>query len=100
MATYNTTSPYANTQIVNNQYLDLYSARAIPSESDDVLYELGTQYTYRPDLLAYDLYGTEKLWWVFAVRNPEVLKDPVFDMVAGTKIKLPKADRVKTALGI
>lgn len=100
MAKYSTASPYYNTEIVNNQYLGTYTARPIPAEDDDVLYELGTQYTYRPDLLSYDLYGTAKLWWIFSVRNPEILKDPVFDMIAGTKIYLPKPELVKSKLGV
>jgi len=57
------------------------------------------QYTYRPDLLSYDLYGTSKLWWVFAVRNIDTIKDPVFDFVAGTTIRLPQKTTLDTVLG-
>jgi hypothetical protein len=50
-------------------------------------------------LLAYSVYGTSKLWWVFAQRNMDVLKDPVFDLVAGIKIYLPKQDQLQKFLG-
>jgi hypothetical protein len=50
--------------------------------------------------LAYDLYNDSRLWWVFAQRNPNRLKDPVFDFVAGTSIYLPDIANLKTALGI
>ena len=50
--------------------------RPIPAEPDDVLYTIEPQYTYRPDLLAFDMYGDKNLWWVFSQRNIEKLKDP------------------------
>jgi hypothetical protein len=40
------------------------------------------------------------LWWVFAQRNPNRLKDPYFDFVAGVGIYLPKADFLKQLLGL
>jgi hypothetical protein len=50
-------------------------------------------------LLAYDLYGSTKLWWVFAQRNMNVIKDPVYDMVTGTKIYLPQGSKLTEVLG-
>lgn len=100
MARYASTSPWSETRITNLGALDILTIRAVPAESDDARYTLETQYTYRPDLLAYDVYGTPKLWWVFAQRNIDIIKDPVYDMVAGTTIFLPKADTLKSLLGI
>jgi hypothetical protein len=99
MVTYNKTSPYYNTEVVNN-YLDVINFRDIPRERDDILFEVTATYEHRPDLLAYDLYSDSKLWWVFAVRNKSVIKDPVFDLVAGIKIYLPKASTIQRVLGI
>ena len=98
MTTYTKTSPYYNTSMVNN-YLDVINFRDIPKERDDILFELTATYEHRPDLLAYDLYKDQKLWWVFAVRNRSVIKDPVFDMVAGVKIYLPKASTLQKVIG-
>jgi hypothetical protein len=98
MTTYTKTSPYYNTSMVNN-YLDVINFRDIPKEKDDILFELTATYEHRPDLLAYDLYKDQKLWWVFAVRNRSVIKDPVFDMVAGVKIYLPKASTLQRVIG-
>jgi hypothetical protein len=97
---YAKTSPYYKTDISAGNYLDVYSKRVIPSEPDDILYEIQPQYTYRPDLLAYDLYGSAKLWWVFAVRNMDTIKDPVFDFVPGNKIFLPKKTLLNSIIGI
>jgi hypothetical protein len=99
MSEYSKTSPYYTTELVNG-FLGVWNARDIPPESDDILFEVTEKYQNRPDLLAYDLYSDVKLWWVFAVRNPSVLRDPVFDLIAGKQIYLPKITTIKTALGI
>lgn len=100
MAVYGKDSPWGNTRIVKGQYLDFLSIRPVPAEGDDILYTIEAQYTYRPDLLAYDLYGSTKLWWVFAQRNLDTLKDPVYDMVPGVQIYLPKGDSLQKVLGV
>jgi prophage DNA circulation protein len=71
----------------------------MPKNVDDVLFEINKTYQNRPDLLAFDLYGDSSLWWVFALRNPNTIKDPVFDMKAGRKIYLPKKSTLDTLLG-
>ena len=93
-------SPYGNTPINDAGYLDILKPRPIPVAPDDVLYEILPSYTYRPDLLAFDLYGRKELWWVFSQRNVDIIKDPIFDFVAGTKIYLPQGSKLKTSLGI
>lgn len=97
-AIYNSTSPYYNTS-QSNGYLDVINFRDIPAYTDDIFYEVTKNYEHRPDLLAYDLYGDQNLWWVFAVRNRNIIKDPVYDLTAGTKIYLPKQSTLTTALG-
>lgn len=96
---YAKTSPWANTPFNAAGYLDFMSFRQVPADDDDLLYDIQTQYVYRPDLLAYDLYQNSKLWWVFIMRNPNVLKDPVFDFTPGTQIYLPKASKIRLILG-
>ena len=99
MATYRKSSPWQDTPIENN-YLGIFRIRSVSAEPDDYLYTIEPQYTYRPDLLAYDLYGDPKLWWVFTQRNLDAIQDPVFDFVAGTQIYIPKGDSLKKALGL
>lgn len=100
MVEYNKTSPWNKTKITVGNYLDLLEYRDIPKDSTDVVYDISPVYTFRPDLLAFDLYGTSKLWWVFSVRNPDTLKDPVFDFVAGTRIYLPKKSLLSAIIGL
>lgn len=97
---YSATSPYYNTGVVNNKFLDIMVNRNIPMQPSDIYWEITTVYEYRPDLLAYDLYADSRLWWVFASRNPNRLKDPYFDFVTGVGIYLPKLDLLKQVLGI
>ena len=97
---YPASSPYYNTDLVNNQYLDIMSNRPIPMDPSDVYWEITMVYQYRPDLLAYDLYSNSMLWWVFAMRNPNMLKDPYFDFEEGKNIYLPKASTINQVLGL
>lgn len=99
MATYNNTSPWATTPVIQN-YLGNLRIRPVSAETDDPLYKIEPQYAYRPDLLSYDLYGTNKLWWVFVQRNLDVLQDPVFDFIPGTEIYLPKKQSLFKVLGL
>lgn len=98
-AEYKVTSPWHSTDFNPSGYLDLLSVRGVPAEDDDTLYEVHSAYTHRPDLLSYKLYGTSKFWWVFAQRNMDVIKDPIYDLVAGVKIYLPKKENVLRYLG-
>lgn len=99
MATYTQSSPWAST-LQNNLYLELLDIRPVPAEDDDYLYTIETQYKHRPDLLAYDLYGNPKLWWVFVQRNMSVIRDPIYDFEPGTKIYLPKKSNLSKFLGV
>lgn len=101
---YPSTSPYYLTDIFTQNkinYLEIMKYRPIPRIASDVLYTVPYVYQYRPDLLAYDLYGDAKLWWVFAARNPNTLgEDPYFNLVAGVKIYIPKQETLSRVLGI
>jgi len=96
---YSNSSPWASTSIING-YLEYFKIRPVSAEIDDPIYVIEPQYTYRPDLLSYDLYGTPRLWWVFTQRNLDVLEDPIYDFVAGTSIRLPQKANLFKILGL
>jgi hypothetical protein len=98
MAQYDSTSPYFETTY-SQFFLDTMVNRPIPKENDDLTFTINTTYQYRPDLLAFDLYGIAGLWWVFYQRNPNTLQAPPMDFKTGTLIYLPKITTLKSALG-
>jgi hypothetical protein len=99
MAVYDSTSPYFTTGY-SQFFLDTMENRSIPKEADDTLMLINQTYQYRPDLLAYDLYSTSNLWWVFYQRNPNTLTAPVIDFTAGKRIFVPKISVLQQSLGI
>jgi hypothetical protein len=98
MAQYDSTSPYFETGY-SQFFLDTMVNRAIPKEDDDTSFTINLTYQYRPDLLAFDLYGTATLWWVFYQRNPNTLTAPPLDFAVGTTIFLPKVSTLRSVLG-
>ena len=96
---YPSTSPYFATGY-SQFFLDVMVNRPIPKSTDDLLFNINATYQYRPDLLAYDLYGTPNLWWVFIQRNLDVLQDPIFDFIPGKQIYLPKNSSLSSVLGL
>ena len=72
----NSDSLYRNTQIIDNKYLDILDP-VIDSTDNYTIKEvtISNKYNNRPDLLANELYGNSKLWWVFAEFNPDTLND-------------------------
>lgn len=91
-AIYLTSSPYYNTpqiNIDNLPYLSFWKEQYITPNANDTLMVLDVQYQYRADLLSYYLYGTPQLWWVFMLRNPDVIRDPIWDFIAGITIYTP-----------
>lgn len=99
MAEYTNKSPWSKTQQFPG-YMAPLNLRSVSAEPDDILYTIESQFNYRPDLLSYYLYDTTKLWWVFAQRNMDVLKDPVFDFKVGTQIFIPQKPSLFAVLGI
>ena len=95
---YDSTSPYFTTPF-SQFYLDVMVNRPIPKETDDLTFTINLTYQYRPDLLAYDLYNTSTLWWVFYQRNPNTLTRPPLDFTVGRQIYLPKISTLKSVLG-
>lgn len=42
---------------------------------------------YRPDVISFSIYGTEKLWWLICAANGII--DPNTELVAGKQIRIP-----------
>lgn len=92
--TYKASSPYRDTPF-REFYLDLWNPVRFPPTADDPRITLESRHTGRPDLLAYELYGSPNFWWVFAITNPNELVDPVEDFQAGLEIRVPLVSQVQ-----
>jgi hypothetical protein len=95
---YNKQSPWYHTPQAT-WFLGNLEYRDVPSHSSDKLITLLGKYENRPDLLSYDLYGTTDYWWIFMIRNPNVIKDPIYDMVTGIQLYAPTSSRLVAVLG-
>ena len=93
-AQYKPSSRYNETPI-KDFYLDLWVTEKIAESVDDRVIELTAKYDERPDLLAYELYGTPRFWWVFARRNMNILIDPIKDFKSGILIHAPSKETVE-----
>lgn len=88
---YKPDSVYYNTPLATDgNYLDFWQAPEVTPTLDDEIFKITAKYHLRPDLLAFDLYGKSSYWWVFALRNPNSIKDPIGDFQAGLQIFLPQ----------
>lgn len=88
MAKYESSSFYANTTS-RDFYLDLLKLPDVSFDASDEELAIPSAYDRRPDLWAHELYGDVNFWWIFALRNKDVLLDPVEDFTAGKVIKVP-----------
>jgi len=82
------TSFYRDTP-VQDFYLGLWDPIEVPTSVSDREYVIESKYDRRPDLLADSIYGSARLWWIFAISNKDVLIDPIDDFTAGTTITIP-----------
>jgi len=96
---YKSSSPYSTTGLFDGKFLDILDYRTIPPQADDVYKQITATYHRRPDLMSYDLYGTVEFWWVFILRNRDILVDPVWDFTEDKFIYIPKLSTILANLG-
>lgn len=85
---YPNSSPYALTP-QSSWYIGRYVHRRIEPASDDTTVVIAPKYNLRPDRMSQDLYGTPLYWWVFMIRNMNVIRDPIYDFRSGVSIVVP-----------
>ena len=96
---YKSTSPYYSTPMLDGKFLDIMNNRSIPLLANDKYITINATYQYRPDFLSYDLYKRADYWWVFAVRNRDVIIDPIWDFTTGKGIYVPSELTLRDVLG-
>ena len=99
MATFHNKNSFLYRAGRNEFYLDINDLPKMPKSRADRLYTIESKYAKRPDLLANELYGSVILWWVFSLRNPDELIDPIEDFTSGKSIYLPSKESVDRVTG-
>ena len=92
---YKKPSIYQNTNIKDRFYLDIWNPIFLPKSINDKIIIIPSRFDLRPDLAAYEIYGEPKLWFVFYLRNPDILKIPFWDFREGTEIFIPNKNTIK-----
>ena len=95
---YRSDSFYANTQTIDF-YLDIWDSDVSLSDDGDTSVEIESKYNLRPDLMAYDMYGSPNYWWIFALKNKDKLIDPVEDFKTGLTITIPTKTGIRSLVG-
>lgn len=93
---YSLYSPYA--KVKQTWYLDYNLPQSIIKADSDIEYTIPTQFDEQPWRLAKELYGNERLYYIFALLNQDILVDPIYNFKAGTVIIVPTLQRVQTWL--
>lgn len=44
----------------------------------------------RIDLFSYQQYGSSRLWWIIALANADMIKDPIWDFKSGMTVFVPR----------
>lgn len=97
MARYSTFSPYS--KVKQTWYLGYNLPRRMFPADSDTIYTIPLEYDEQPWRLAKELFGNERLYYIFALLNPNILIDPIYDFKANVDIRVPSQSRVKDYLG-
>jgi hypothetical protein len=55
----------------------------------------------RMDLFSYQQYGSSRLWWVIALANADMIKDPIWDFKSGMQVFVPRdSDLLEKIAGV
>lgn len=93
MLNFNNYSLYKNTT-TNGTYRGYYEPLTLSKDSSDYFIIVTSEYKYKPGKLAYDLYGSERLNWVFTYFNRDKINDPIFDLTEGLILRVPTKERL------
>ena len=74
-------------QTTNSRYYKNIEYPEIPVAPNDVY--IISKSTDRVDLLAFDYYNDEKLWWIISKANPGKIKRDSFFIDPGLQIRIP-----------
>lgn len=87
------TSHLRSTRTVGG-YTDIYEPPLVPDFAKTTRFTITQKYVRRPDILAYELYGDSKFWWIFPLYNRNSIVDPINDFTLNKVLLVPDRDVV------
>ena len=99
MASFNRKDSFMRNAGVYDIFQDVNNLPKVPATGSDTTYIIESKYSERVDLLAYDLYGSSRLWWIIVLRNLDVIEDPIKGFKEGLVIKLPSKKTAQELTG-
>ena len=78
--------------IILDKRVNWWDRETIPKANDDIVYEITPKYEFRPDLIAYQVYGKATFSWLVLQYNTIV--DINLELGSGETILLPSQNRV------
>ena len=100
MANFKNLSRYTGGQLAVNRegvnFIVLRNSLNLQPANDDIFITIPKQLANRPDLISYNVYNTQDLWWVIYEFNG--IQDPLFGVPAGTILRIPALNRVLQAV--
>lgn len=90
------TNGFTTTNRSNKKFLVLREALELEPTERDIYVTITQDIENRADLIADKAYGDTKLWWVIYEFNS--VRDPLFDLSAGSTLRLPPLDLVLEAV--
>lgn len=70
-------------------YLDTSALPKLVSSYGDYIV-VPSECEYRMDLFSYQQYGSSRYWWIIALANADLFKDPIWDFVSGVTVFVPR----------
>jgi hypothetical protein len=100
MANFKRNTRYTGARVTKNRsgqdFLILRRPLNLEKADGDVFITITQEDEKRPDLVAQKVYGNPDLWWVIYEFNG--IRDPLFELKAGTQLRIPEAERVLQAI--
>lgn len=86
-------SLYKNTSY-DSFYKSYYEPINIEKDDSDIYIIITQEYHLKPGKMAFAIYGTERLGWIFSYFNRNNISNPIFDFTAGKIIRIPTKERL------
>jgi len=94
---YNNRSFLKNTEY-KNFYLDTSKLPPVSLTVGDQV-QVPPECENRIDLFSYQQYGSSRLWWVIALANADIIKDPTWDFKSGMIVFVPRDANLTSSTG-